>query len=70
MKSATGKKDESAPKLWREKLRLNIRMVVENETDIKEKRPPSPRYLTFCLTINVRDMNVILLRLRPGPINR
>jgi hypothetical protein len=53
-----------------EKLRLNTRMVVENETDLKEKRPPSPRQLTFCLTINVRDMNVILLRLRPVPRNR
>jgi hypothetical protein len=43
---------------------------VENETDLKEKRLPSPRQLTFCLTVNVRDMNVILLRLRHVPINR
>jgi hypothetical protein len=59
MKSVIGKKDESAPKLWLEKLRLSTRTVVENETDLKEKRPPSPRQLTFCLTINFKDMNVI-----------
>jgi hypothetical protein len=70
MKSVIGKKDESAPKLWLEKLLFNTRMVVGNETDLKEKRLPSPRQLTFCLTVNVRDMNVILLRLHPVPINR
>jgi hypothetical protein len=68
MKSLIEKKDESAPKLWLAKLRLSTRTVVENETDLKEKRLPSPRQLTFCL--NVRDMNVILRRLRPVPINR
>ena len=70
MKSVIWKKDESAPKLWLEKLRLSTRTVVENETDLKEKRLSSPRQLTFCLTVNVRDMNVILLRLRPVPINK
>jgi hypothetical protein len=70
MKSVIEKKDESAPKLWLEKLRLSTRTVVKNETDLKEKRLPSPRQLTFCLTINVRDMNVILLMLRHVPINR
>jgi hypothetical protein len=70
MQSVIRKKDESAPKLWLEKLRLSTRTVVENETDPKEKRLPSPRQLTFCLTVDVRDMNVILLRLRPVPINR
>jgi hypothetical protein len=42
MKSMIGKKDEPTPKLWLEKLRLNTRTVVENETDLKEKRLLSP----------------------------
>jgi hypothetical protein len=70
MKSVIGKKDESALKLWMEKLHLSTRTVVENETDLIEKRLPNPRQLTFCLIVNVRDMNVILLRLRLVPINR
>jgi hypothetical protein len=70
MKSVIRKKDESAPKLWLEKLRLSTRTVVENETDLKEKILPNPQQLTFCLTVNVRDMNVILLRLCLVPINR
>jgi hypothetical protein len=69
MKGAIWKKDEPAPKLWMEKLRLSTRMVVKNETDLKGKRLLSPRQLTFWLTVNVRDMNVILHRLRPMPIN-
>lgn len=56
--------------LWMEKLRLSSRTVVENKTDLKEKRLFSPRQLTFWLIVNVRDMNVILSRLRPVPINR
>jgi hypothetical protein len=52
------------------KLRLSTRTVVENETDLKEKRLLSPRQLTFWLTVNIRGMNVILLRLRHVPINR
>jgi hypothetical protein len=70
MKSVIGKKDEPTPKLWLEKLRFSTRTVVENEIDLKEKRLLSPQQLNFWLTINVRDMNVILLRLRPVPINR
>jgi hypothetical protein len=70
MKGAIWKKDEPAPKLWMEKLRLSTRTVVENETDVKGKRLLSPRQLTFWLTTNVRDMNVILPRLRPVSINR
>jgi hypothetical protein len=70
MKGAIWKKDEPAPKLWMEKLRLSTRTVVENETDLKGKRLLSPRQLTFWLTTNVRDMNVILPRLRPVSINR
>jgi hypothetical protein len=69
MKGAIWTKDEPAPKLWMEKLRLSTRMVVKNETDLKGKRLLSPRQLTFWLTVNVRDMNVILHRLRPMPIN-
>jgi hypothetical protein len=53
-----------------EKLRLSTRTVMENETDLRRKRLLSPRQLTFWLTVNVRDMNVILPRLRPVPINR
>jgi hypothetical protein len=64
------KKDEPVPKLWMEKLRLSTRTVMENETDLKEKRLFSPRQLTFWLIVNVRGMNVNLLRLRPVPINR
>jgi hypothetical protein len=62
-------KDEPVPKLWMKKLRLSTRTVMENETDLKEKRLFSPRQLTFWLIVNVRDMNVILPRLRPVPIN-
>jgi hypothetical protein len=40
---------------------------VENETDLKEKRMPSPRQLTLCLTVNARDMNVILLAVAEPP---
>jgi hypothetical protein len=57
-------------KLWMEKLRLNTRTVVEDETDLKGKRLLSPRQLAFWLIVNVRDMNVILLMLHPVPINR
>ena len=70
MKSAIWKNDEPTPKLWLEKLRLSTRTVVEDETDLKGKRLLSPRQLTFWLIVNIRDMNVILLRLRPVPINR
>jgi hypothetical protein len=70
MKGTIWKKDEPTPKLWIEKLRLSTRTMVENETDLKGKRLISPRQLTFWLTVNVRDMNVILPRLRPMSINR
>ena len=70
MKGAIWKKDEPAPKLWLEKLRLSTRTVVEDETNLKGKRLLSPRQLAFWLTVNVRDMNVILPRLRHVPINR
>jgi hypothetical protein len=70
MKSMIWKKDEPTPKLWLEKLQLSTRTVVEDETDLKGKRLLSPQQLTFWLTVNVRDMDVILLGLRPVPINR
>jgi hypothetical protein len=70
MKGVIWKKDEPVPKLWMEKLRLSTRMVVANETNLKERRPFSPRQLTFWLIVNVKDMNVIFPRLRPVPINR
>jgi hypothetical protein len=70
MKSAIWKKDEPAPKLWMEKLRLSTRTMVENETDLKVKRLLSPRQVTFRVTLNVRDMNVIFPRLCPMPMNR
>jgi hypothetical protein len=70
MKDAIWKKDELVPKLWMEKLWFSIKTVMENETDLKEKRLFSPRQLTFWLIVNVRDMNVVLPRLRPVPINR
>jgi hypothetical protein len=60
MKKAIWKKDEPAPKLCLEKLRLSTRTVVVDETDLKVKRLLSPRQLAFWLTINVKDMNVIL----------
>jgi hypothetical protein len=69
MKDAIWKKDEPTSKLWLEKLRLSTR-TVEDETDLKGERLLSPRQLAFWLTVNVRDMNVILPRLRPVPINR
>jgi hypothetical protein len=70
MKGAICKKDEPVPKLWMEKLQLSTRTVMENETDLKEKRLFSPRQLTFRLIANVRDMNVIFPKLCPVPINR
>jgi hypothetical protein len=70
MKGAIWKKDEPVPKLWMEKLRLSTRMMMENETDLKGKRPLNPRQFTFWLIVNVRDMNVISLRLCPVSINR
>ena len=44
--------------------------MVKDETDLKEKRLLSPRQLALWSTVNVRDMNVILFRLRLVPINR
>jgi hypothetical protein len=46
MKGVVWKKDESVPKLWMETLRLSANTVMENETDLKEKRLLSPRLIT------------------------
>jgi hypothetical protein len=70
MKGAIWKKDEPALKLRMEKLWLSTRTVVEVETGLKGKRLLSPRQLAFWLIVNVKDMNVILPRLRPVSINR
>jgi hypothetical protein len=43
---------------------------MEDETDLKGKRLFSPRQLALWLTVNVRDMNVILSRLRSVPIDK
>jgi hypothetical protein len=64
------RKDKPAPKMWLKELRLNTRMMVKDETDLKEKRLLSPRQFALWSTVNVGDMNVILSRLRPVPINR
>jgi hypothetical protein len=37
IKSVIWKKDRPTPKLWLEKLRLSTRMMMEDETDLKEK---------------------------------
>jgi hypothetical protein len=42
MKGATWKKDEPVSKLWMEKLRLNTKMTMEDETDLRGKRLLSP----------------------------
>jgi hypothetical protein len=70
MKGAIWKKDEPAPKLWLEKLCLSTMTMVEDKTDLKGKRLLSPRQLAFWLIVNIRDINVILPRLCPVPINR
>jgi hypothetical protein len=39
-------------------------------TDLKGKRLSSPRWVAHKSIVNIKDMNVILHRLRPVPINR
>jgi hypothetical protein len=56
--------------MWPKKLRFSTMMMVKDETDLKEKRLLSPRQVALWSTLNVRDTNVILSRLRPEPINR
>jgi hypothetical protein len=64
------RKDKLALKLWLKELRLSAMTMIKGETDLKEKRLFSPRQLALWSTVNVRDMNVILFRLCPVPINR
>jgi hypothetical protein len=47
MKGAIWKEDEPVPKLWLEKLRLNARTMMKDETNLKGKRLFSPRQITF-----------------------
>jgi hypothetical protein len=70
IKGAIWEKDESISKLRMKKLRLSARTVMENGTDLKGNIPPSPRLITSQLVVSVKDMDVILPRLRPVPINR
>jgi hypothetical protein len=70
IKGAIWEKDESISKLRMKKLRLSARTVMENGTDLKGNIPPSPRSITSQLVVSVKDMDVILPRLRPVPINR
>jgi hypothetical protein len=65
----TWRHDERTSKLWLKELRLDIMMMVKNGTDLKEKRLLSPWLLALWLTVNIRDINVILSGLRPTPIN-
>jgi hypothetical protein len=43
MKGTVWRKDELAPKLWLEKLRLSKSTMVKDGTDLNEKGPLSPR---------------------------
>jgi hypothetical protein len=45
-------------------------MIAEKETDLKMKRLFRPRWIAIELLANVKGMGVILLGLRPVPINR
>jgi hypothetical protein len=56
--------------MWLKKIRLSTMTMVKDETDLKEKRLLSARQLALWSIVNVRDMNVILSRLRPVLINR
>jgi hypothetical protein len=64
------RKDKRAPKLRLKELRLSMMTMVKDGTDLKEQRLLSPRQLALWLIENVRDINVILPRLRPMHINR
>jgi hypothetical protein len=43
---------------------------MENGTNLKGNILPSPRLITPLSVVNVKDIDVILPRLRPVPINR
>jgi hypothetical protein len=44
--------------------------MVENGTELRRKRPSSPRHVVHKSMVNIKGINVILHRLRPMPINR
>jgi hypothetical protein len=44
--------------------------AAEKGIDLKGKRLSSPRWIFLKSIVNIKDMNVILHRLRPVPINR
>jgi hypothetical protein len=44
--------------------------MAEKGTNLKGKRLSSPRWVVHKSIVNIKDMNVILHRLRPMPINR
>jgi hypothetical protein len=44
--------------------------TAEKETDLKGKRLSSPQWIVLKIIVNIKDMNVILHKLRPVPINR
>jgi hypothetical protein len=44
--------------------------AAEKGTDLKGKRPSSPRRIVLTSIVNMKGMNVILHRLRTVPINR
>jgi hypothetical protein len=44
--------------------------AAEKGTDLKGKRLSSPRWVVLKPIVNIKDMNVILHRLCPVPINR
>jgi hypothetical protein len=56
--------------MWLKKLLLSAMTMIKGETDLKDNRLFSLRQLALWSTVNVRDMNVILFRLCPVPINR
>jgi hypothetical protein len=44
--------------------------MAENGTDLRRKRPSSPRHVVHKSIVNIKGINVILHRLRSVPINR
>jgi hypothetical protein len=70
MKGAIWEKDESIPKLRMKKLRLSARAVMENGIDLKGNILPSPGLIIPWSVVGAKDMDVILPRLHPVPINR
>jgi hypothetical protein len=66
VKSMVETKADVAPKLHAGVLRLNG----GKRNRLKGERLSSPRWVVHKSIVNIKDMNVILHRLRPVPINR